>query len=267
MKRLLKYGAVISIIILLFSINVSAAGIIKESVERIPNDKIRACGSLSEDDLNTKENGKLIKNNDEFTSILESKNDVDFYKLQSTVYNSWNQCKLVNNGTSELDFIIYNSDGEVLDDTIVKSNSCSYLNNKMEVGKIYYISVSCNWFSKDDVGNYQISYQEIIDDVADCPEDGKDIKINKNYKQNIEVPRDLDIFWFKPKSSKCSIYLKNETNANIYISVNGNHDWSADTTVSSNKSKHWITSLNKNEWYYIRVVGYSNGKYTIKVEN
>jgi hypothetical protein len=222
---------------------------------------------IVDDVPDTMENSISINSNDQFTCKLENKNDIDYFKLQSSVFNSWNQIKLVNNGTSDLDIIFYDSGGEIIDDTIVKSNSSAYLNNKMKLDTMYYISVSCNFFGDNNVGNYQISYNEIIDDVGDNKGDSKTIKVNKSYKQKIEVTDDVDYYKLKAKSTTYSLYFKNESNEKLYICLEKNHVPIIDSYVTGHKSINETIYLEKNNLCYIYVHGDATAKYTIKLTN
>lgn len=203
--------------------------------------------------------------------VTKDKREVYYYRFTTSSVDSWYNITLRN---TNIETRIYAS---VYDQNDVEQfrvdtgyNEESKISRKLNISSSYYIKVYRSSESK--IGKFQISLNEIQDDVADNKEISESLALGTAVPRVINSYKDVDCYKFTTTNND-SWYDLSLTNTNtdtsLYAVVYDQNDVEIyKINAYMNEMNHNQYKLNKNTIYYVKVYGYNQeryGKYRLKV--
>lgn len=215
-----------------------------------------------------------------YSDMLESKNDINYYKFTTTNNDSFYKVELRNTeATDTIGLTLYSDDDATTDiyELIAGKANLDSDTRKLEPNHTYYIAVKNPYsYIGNPIGNYKIGVTEIKDDVSDNFNNSKSIHLNKKVAYNLEATNDYDYFKFTTttNNSYYNIELSNSEATNTIGLVLYSEDDSTtsvlDITANTAALNSKTIKLEKKHTYYLLVskaysIDAPTGKYKLKI--
>lgn len=201
-----------------------------------------------------------IELNESYSGMLETADDVEFYKFTTTNNDSFYKMELRNTEATEaIKLTLYSGDDVTTDiyDLTASVTTANSDTRKLEPNHTYYISVQRDYFKC--TGNYKLSVTEIKDDVPDSYAKSTTLSLNRKKAYNLETVEDVDYFKFTTTSND-SFYKIELANTEVTDAISAILYYEDDITTNQLSIVAYKASigseaikLKPNHTYYISV--------------